>query len=324
MDDKFDLKYFNDIQTKEVEWLWYPYIPYGKITIVQGDPGEGKTTVILSLISALSKGECFPFSNQKFYGVSIYQNAEDDNADTIKPRLEYHKANCENVCFIEKSDGLLFMDDDSIEKAIIKAKAKLLVLDPIQAYIGDNVDMNRANVIRPRMTKLKETAEKTGCAIVLVGHMNKNPNGKASYRGLGSIDISAAARSVLVVGKMKQTPEIKVLAQSKNNLAPTGKSLSFRIDGGAVRWLSECDLTADEVLSGSNVCELSKIEIAEEFLMDRLSDGMLPSSLLISEAEKLGLSKRTLKTAKSNLPIQSLKKSDGWYWEMIEEQERQG
>ena len=319
MDDKFNLKYYKDIQTKKVEWLWYPYIPYGKVTIIQGDPGEGKTTVILSLISALSKGECFPFSNQKFCGVSIYQNAEDDNADTIKPRLEYHKANCENVCFIEKADGLLFMDDDSIERAIVKSEAKLLVLDPIQAYIGDNVDMNRANVIRPRMTKLKETAEKTGCAIVLVGHMNKNPNGKASYRGLGSIDISAAARSVLVVGKMKMTPEIKVFAQSKNNLAPLGKSLSFRIDDGAVNWLSECDLTADEVLSGGNVCETSKIDFAEDFLINKLRDGMLPSSSLIAEAESLGISKRTLKSAKANLPIQSLKKNDGWYWEMIEE-----
>lgn len=319
MDDKFDLKYFKDIQSKKVEWLWYPYIPYGKITIVQGDPGEGKTTVVLSLISALSNGENFPFSNQKFCGVSIYQNAEDDNADTIKPRLEHHMANCENVCFIEKEDGILFMDDDSIEKAIVKSKAKLLVLDPIQAYIGDNVDMNRANVIRPRMTKLKETAEKTGCAIVLIGHMNKNAGGKASYRGLGSIDISAAARSVLIVGKMKQSPDIKVLVQCKNNLAPMGKSLTFCIDEGKVEWLSECELTADELLSGGGIAETSKISLAEDFLIEKLENGMLPSSQLISEAEQAGISKRTLKTAKAKLPICSLKKGDYWYWKMSEE-----
>ena len=273
MADDFDLKYYKDVESKKIEWLWYPYIPYGKITIIQGDPGEGKTTVVLSIISALSKGEPLPFTDKGFKAVSIYQNAEDDNSDTIKPRLEVHKANCENVCFIEKEDGLLFMDDDSIEQAIRKSNAKLLVLDPIQAYIGDNVDMNRANVIQPRMTKLKETAEKTGCAIVLIGHMNKNSGGKANYRNLGSIDISAAARSVLLVAKQNKSSDIKVLAQLKNNLAPLGTSLSFRFKDGKVEWLSECELTVDELLSGAGIA--NKLSIAEDFLSAKLEDGML-------------------------------------------------
>ena len=131
MTEDFELKYYRDIKSKEIKWLWYPYIPYGKITIVQGDPGEGKTTVILNIISLLSKGEPLPFADKGFKAISIYQNAEDDNSDTIKPRLELHKANCDNVCFIEKEDGLLFMDDDNIEQAILKSKAKLLTDSPI-------------------------------------------------------------------------------------------------------------------------------------------------------------------------------------------------
>jgi len=312
MTEDFELKYYRDIKSKEIKWLWYPYIPYGKITIVQGDPGEGKTTVILNIISLLSKGEPLPFADKGFKAISIYQNAEDDNSDTIKPRLELHKANCDNVCFIEKEDGLLFMDDDNIEQAILKSKAKLLVLDPIQAYIGDNVDMNRANVIRPRMTKLKETAEKTGCAIVLIGHMNKNSGGKANYRSLGSIDISAAARSVLLVAKQNKSSEIKVLAQLKNNLAPLGKSLSFRFKDGEIEWLSECEMSADELLSGVGT---NKMSLAEDFLLYKLEDEeMVSAKLLYDEAVKQGICKRTLKAAKAKLDIQSLKKDDGWYW----------
>lgn len=319
MNQKFDLKYFKDIKSKKVEWLWYPYIPYGKITIVQGDPGEGKTTVVLSLISMLSNGVPLPFTNEKKILISIYQNAEDDNSDTIKPRLEHHKADCENVCFIEKEDGLLFMDDDSIEKAIIKSNAKLLVLDPIQAYIGDNVDMNRANVIRPRMTRLKETAERTGCAIILIGHMNKNSGGKSNYRGLGSIDISAAARSVLLVGKMSKDSDIKVLAQQKNNLAPIGPSLLFRIKKGEINWLSKSSITADDVLAGTYARKSGKIDAAKEYLTNRLMHGPVSANDLMEEAEAQNIGIRTLKSAKAEMPISSIKKDGCWYWEMKSE-----
>ena len=102
----YELKYFNDIERKAIDWLWYPYIPYGKITLVQGDPGEGKTTMLISIISLLSKGDPFPFTDKKTTAVSIYQNAEDDVADTIKPKLEIHKANCNNVCYIKRTTCL--------------------------------------------------------------------------------------------------------------------------------------------------------------------------------------------------------------------------
>lgn len=319
MTDNYDLKYYKDVESKNVDWLWYPYIPFGKITIVQGDPGEGKTTVILNLISLLSNGKPLPFTDKARLITSIYQNAEDDNSDTIKPRLENHKANCGKVCFIEKASGLLYMDDDSIEKAIVESDAKLLVLDPIQAYIGDNIDMNRANSIRPKMNKLKETAEKTGCAIVLIGHMNKNARGRANYRGLGSIDISAAARSVLVVGKMDKDSEVKVFAQLKNNLAPKGKSLSFVIKKGSVEWLGECEISADEVSAGGVADSSCKIYLAEDFLIERLSEGAVSSNQLYEDAEQMGISKRTLKRAKATLPISSIKRNGSWYWIMNEE-----
>ena len=153
------------------------------------------------------------------------------------------------------------MDDDSIEKAIVKSGAKLFVLDPIQDFIGDNVDMNRANVIRPRMKKLKEIAQKTGCAVVPVGHMNKNSSGKSNYRNLGSIYISATVRSALVVERLCKSSKIKVLAQLKNNHAPKGKSISSKIENRTVKWISEFSLTADDLLS----CSLSGEDIKERW-----------------------------------------------------------
>ena len=107
----YDITYYTDIESKQVDWLWYPYIPYGKLTILQGDPGDGKTTFILSIMALMSKNECLPFSEQRISGISIYQNAEDDISDTIKPRLEQHKANCKNICFIDSKGSPLSMDE---------------------------------------------------------------------------------------------------------------------------------------------------------------------------------------------------------------------
>lgn len=118
-----------------------------------------------------------------------------------------------------------------LEQAVQQTKAQLIVLDPIQAYLGDGVDMHRANEVRPVLKRVAAMAERTGCAVILIGHMNKAQGLKAGYRGLGSIDFRAAARSVLVVGRLKDDPTVRVVAQDKNSLAPEGKSIAFLLDG---------------------------------------------------------------------------------------------
>ena len=110
--DDCSLKYYSDVTSRKIDWLWYPYIPFGKITVIQGDPGEGKTTFVLSLLSIISNGEKLPFSDNCVSGKVIYQNTEDDNSDTIKPRLELHQADCTNICFIEKRSDSLSLDSD--------------------------------------------------------------------------------------------------------------------------------------------------------------------------------------------------------------------
>ena len=238
-----DLKLISmkDVQAEEVQWLWYPYIPLGKLTIVQGDPGEGKTTFVLAVVAALTRGEALPESEQARAPTSvIYQTAEDGLADTIKPRLEASGADCARVLVIDESKRELTLCDDRLEQAVHRTGARLIVLDPIQAYLGEGVDMHRANEVRPVLKCVAAMAERTGCAVILIGHMNKAQGLKSGYRGLGSIDFRAAARSVLVVGRLKEDPTVRIVAQDKNSLAPEGKSMGSGAFSGRVyassRW----------------------------------------------------------------------------------------
>ena len=172
MSSKPELKLINmaDVEATEVEWLWYPYIPYGKITIIQGDPGEGKTTLILNLAAMLSKGDKLPESEIKTEPINIiYQTAEDGLADTVKPRLIAADADYKRITVIDESTSELSFTDERLEQAIIETKAKLVILDPLQAYIGASVDMHRANEIRPIMKHLAEVAQRQQCAVVLIG-----------------------------------------------------------------------------------------------------------------------------------------------------------
>lgn len=228
----------SEIQSQEVAWLWYPFIPYGKLTIVQGDPGDGKTTFVLNIAAKLSRGEGLDseMNAQEPLNV-IYQSAEDGLADTVKPRLESAGAVCENISVIDERIKSLSMVDEWLEEAVIRTKARLLILDPIQAYLGGNMDMNRANETRDMTKKLAALAEKYQCAIVLVGHMNKAAGNKAAYRGMGSIDFFAVARSVLLVGRVEGEANVRAVVQIKNNLAVFGHPKAFELSEEGVHWL---------------------------------------------------------------------------------------
>ena len=274
-----------DVKTTEVEWLWYPYIPYGKITIIQGDPGEGKTTLVLNLAAILSRGDKLPETTKDAEPINIpettkdaepiniiYQTAEDGLSDTIKPRLAAANAKEDMFTAIDESKCRLSLTDNRLEDAIKRTNARLVILDPIQAYIGGSVDMNRPNEIRDLMTHLKLLAEKFNCAIVLIGHLNKATGLKASYRGLGSVDIQAAARSVLLVGRLKDDPTIRVMAPTKSSLAPEGEPIAFELNKETgFRFIGKYEISVDDLLNGT--ISASKIEQAEKLLMDELSSG---------------------------------------------------
>ena len=181
---KVELKLINmqDVAVEEVRWVWYPYIPYGKVTIVQGDPGEGKTSFVLAFAALLTNGEPLPESDEGSEPINvIYQTAEDGLADTIKPRLLAAGADCSRVLVIDDSEKELTLSDERLGQAVVATGAKMVILDPLQAYLGEDVDMHRANEIRPIFKRLSTMAEHTGCAVILIGHMNKAQGLKSSY-----------------------------------------------------------------------------------------------------------------------------------------------
>ena len=325
-----NLKLINmeQVEIEKIDWLLYPFIPFGKVTIVQGDPGEGKTTMVLQIIAKLTKGEAVLPSDSDESALEektmvlepvnvIYQTAEDGLGDTIKPRLLSAGADCSRVMVIDDGDQALTMMDARLEEAIIQTKARLVVLDPIQVFLGADVDMHRANEIRPLMKRVALLAEKYHCAIILIGHMNKNSNGKSSYRGLGSIDFQAAARSVLIVGRIKDEPEIRVVCHVKSSLAPEGKSIAFRLDKDTgFEWIGEYDISADDLLSGDNRGQ--KIHVAKEFLQEVLASGSVAQTKVAEEAESRGIKKKTLWNAKKELEIDSVKIGNQWFWMLPE------
>ena len=293
----------SDVELAPVEWLWKPYLPFGKLSVLQGNPGEGKTYFAMHLAAACTNGKLLPNMERMEPFNVIYQTAEDGLGDTVKPRLIEAGADLDRVLVIDDSDVQLTLSDERIEKAIIENNARLVIIDPIQAYLGADVDMNRANEVRPIFMRLGQVAQRTGCAILLIGHLNKAAGMQSLQRGLGSIDIAAAVRSVMFIGKLKHDPTMRILTHEKSSLAPPGASLAFSLgDEGGFRWVGEYDITADEMLSGIEPQRETKTQQAKDLICTLLAGG---KQVLSEDIDKAALERdipgRTVRDAKREL-----------------------
>lgn len=315
MAEKEILNFATDIEEKSVKWLWYPYIPLGKITIMQGNSGIGKTMLALNIAAALSKGEPLPGDIEPREPINIiYNTAEDGLGDTIKPRLRSAGANLTHINNINERANTVTMTDERLEKSVCELAAKLLILDPIQAYLGTNVDMNKANEVRPIFAKLGRVAEDNECAVVLIGHQGKNQMYSELQSLLGSTDQVAAARSVLTVTKHPNDKMLSLINHTKSSLSAKGKSLSFYIDdNGKIVWgdFIESAMKSDEERT-------TKTDTAKQLLQDFLTNGAMPQADIVAGAFEQGISKRTLDRAKSELGIKSYLTDKKWFWRLPE------
>ena len=295
----------SEVEETVVQWLWYPFIPFGKVTLIQGNPGKGKTWLAMAIAAYCTNGKELPNALPIEPFNVLYQTAEDGIADTIKPRLAKCGADMTRVRFINEDEKQLSMTDDRIEKAIRQNNVRLMIMDPIQAYLGANVDMNRANEIRPLFRHLSTIAERTGCAIVLIGHLNKSSGSQSDYRSLGSIDIAAAVRSILFVEKVEKEKEqdIRVVYQQKDSLAKKENPVAFSLGEGGLKWLGEYDISIEDLLMGkAGTKKETKLEKAQKLILELLTKRKV-MCLEELEAELLayGISSRTGRDARKQL-----------------------
>lgn len=313
---------YSEVVTKQVEWLWYPYIAYGKITLLQGDPGDGKSTMMLHLISEISNGGRLPDGTAIVRPQRvIYQCSEDGAGDTIKPRLVRMGANCKNVAFInEERCGGLTLDDERIREAMTEFSPKLLVIDPVQAYTGNHSVLQMAGKARKLMRRLGMWAEAFNCAIVLIGHMNKRESAKGLYRGLGSIDIVAAARSVLQVERDQADPQIRIVSHIKNSLDAAGRDIRFEIRSETgFQWLDVPNAGKRHICDDSATVDYedaTKQGEAVHILVEALKEQDVASSDLFDIFSEKKISVKTARIVQKRLGIRAYRKQGRWYWTM--------
>ena len=317
------LTLYSEVQSTDVRWLWYPFIAIGKITLLQCDPGDGKSTMMMNLIAELSTGGktpdgCKIGTPQKV----IYQCSEDGVSDTIKPRLERCGADCKKIAFInEEVYNGLTLDDERIRQAIIEFRPRLVVIDPIQAYLGSDSDLQIAGRARKLMRRLGMWAAGYDCAIVLIGHLNKKEGSKGLYRSLGSIDVVAAARSVLQVERDAENRDIRIVHQIKNSLAPTAEDIRFSISADkGFQWL-ECRPQSFENQKPDRKPEFeSEQQKAVYWIKHFLEKGDMSANEIYCRLDNEGVSKRVARMVKTEMGIHCYQKKRKWYWSVQPEE----
>ncbi|MBI4506293.1 MAG: AAA family ATPase [Chloroflexi bacterium] len=334
-----------DVQPEQVRWLWPGRIPLGKLTILDGDPGLGKSLLTLDLAARVSAGRPMPDGT---YGLGapggvVLLSAEDDLADTIRPRLDAAGADCSRigaltaVCADDKERFATLGDIAVIREAIARlgerVDARLVVIDPLMAYIATDAHVDAD--VRSRLAPLTKLAAELGVAVVVVRHLNKAGGGNALYRGGGSIGIIAAARAGLLVAPEPgdATGERRILACTKSSLAKMPPALAYRIEAGAagavrITWLGETAHTASQLLaSPAGDDERDAVAEACGFIREALMDGPRPSNDLQREARAAGIADHTLRRARESLGIRPQRLGFGsageWMWALPEQASRE-
>jgi hypothetical protein len=316
----------SDVVAVEVSFLWHPYIPIGKLTLIEGDPGQGKSTITLALASSGSLGSGLPGVAPFDPWDTLIFTAEDGLADTIKPRLEAMGADCTRIRAHPEAIDLSTPEGMAeVGREIAAHYPRLVVIDPVVAYVGGRTDLYRANEVRSILSPLASMAEQHGCAIAAVRHLSKAKGGRSIYAGMGSIDFTAAARSVLLVGSSPSDPNERAMVHIKHNLTAQGPALGFSIRDGRFGWTGESTLTAGDVLGAeSSNSDRSAGEEAAAFLLELLAHGPVDAKQVKADAKAAGISLRTLERIKSREGIVAVRKGFGadgaWWWTLKDRQ----
>ncbi len=318
-----------------VEWLWPGRIALGKLSIISGDPGLGKSMLSVALASHVTNGATWPVNSEPCpKGSVIMLSAEDDPADTIRPRLDAAGANADDVFFLDMVtdvdyEGTTYQrsfninaDIELLDSTLAETDdCKLITIDPISAYMGPGTDSHKNTDVRALLKPLADIAQKHGVAIVLVSHLNKG-GGAAIYRTMGSLAFMAAARAGFIVVRDKEIAAKRLFLPLKNNLGDDRTGYSYEIgtdENGIPRieWNSELEtVTADDVLTPIDQDEQPERAAAAEFLREELKNGPVETNRLQKIARDAGHSWRTIERAKAELGVVAEKRAfdKSWQW----------
>jgi len=324
-----------DVEPEQVRWLWPDRIPLGKLTLFAGDPGLGKSFVSLDIASRATVGGTWPDGALGNAATDVVLlNAEDDAADTIRPRLDRHGADVRRVHVIDAirdvaEDGQdvslrwtdLSRDLRHVEAVVERVGARVLIVDPISAYMGDRTDSHRNSDVRTVLGPLAEMAGRTGVAVVAITHFSKGQSSNAMYRSIGSIAFVAAARMAWGFGPHKDDDTKSVMLCLKCNLCAKPSGLAYRIVDGLVEWdANPVDMDANDLLRDRNPEDRSALSEASDFLTKSLADGPIEAKAVKSQAKVVGIAWRTVYRARRNLGIKAFRKGFGdagsWFWSM--------
>jgi putative DNA primase/helicase len=332
-------------KAKTVPWLYTGRFPGGKLTILDGDPGLSKSMFSLALAVSVLTGKAFlGMIKPELTGGVVLLSAEDDLEDTIIPRLvaagcpvtpEGIVPNLFHVPCLKPSGQQLSLSDAldrlELEELIQSCSGKLMIIDPLNAYLGDKADSHNDQKMRQVLGPLSDLANRTGAMILGLRHLNKGGGGKAIYRGLGSIGYTAAARANFFAAEHPDEEGVFVVAASKFNLGPKPSSIKYRLAFAEVPGVQglvphvangeNCDLKADELAASQSddAEESGKLKDAMDFLQQALSLGPIKSQDGIKQARKLSISERTLIRARQKLKVKAVQTASCWYWQLPDE-----
>ncbi len=320
---------YDEIEAQEVKWLWRPYLPLGELALLGGDPGSGKSWYALNLCAAISRGGPFPLSTETFAPANaVFLSVEDHKNKAIRPRLDVMAADLKRVFHVCLAEGdgdlehaLTLQQQDRIVEVMEKVKPKLLVIDPIQSFLGRGIDLNKMTDTRPLLDALGQIAQKFECTILLIRHLKKSGRDNPLLAGAGSIDFSAVVRSELLVMPLPSDPRKKICGHVKCQYDAKGPSIEFEIKEGKFLIVGESDVTAAQLLCQQEDEGPSALEDAKEFCMESLSDGPpgVPSKKFWNNVKEQGHQDRTVRRAMKELKIKSRQKNKNQWWIGFEE-----
>lgn len=311
------------IKPQKIRWLWKPFIPFSMFTILEGDPGLGKSFFSMFLASVISRGGKLPNGAKVTKGNVLYISAEDDPAYTTRPRIDAMRGDPDKIRVL--NDRLAFDDDglETLRKELDEFEPEAIFIDPWVSFVPTDTRIKDSNAIRALLDKIERVAKDNRCAVILIRHLTKMKHDNALYQGGGIVDMIAAARSAIRIGMHPDNPDHRVVAHLKHNVGPKGRSWVFELkpptsEGGVPKlcFIREEDVTVEQMNASVGGDNVRPKDEAEEFLKRELRAGPRKAREMETRAKDEGISKRTLDRARSKIGVRAKQKRGRWFWSL--------